>query len=65
MFDTNTILIKKDNEERFKILCVRTKWIDLYSLDDGEIITKCTENLTADFFVRIPDAEFSEGETQQ
>ena len=61
MFDTNAILIKKDNKEKFKILCIRTKWIDLYSLDDGEIITKCSDNLNKDFVVRIPSPEFTEG----
>ena len=58
-FDKDVVLIEKKTGKKYKILAIRNQWIDFYALEDGTIITKCTETLD-DFDVIIPKPEFTE-----
>jgi len=56
MFNEDAVLVKKDDNKRYKILSKREIWIDLYSLSDGEIITLEAVILRNKFFVYIDPA---------
>jgi hypothetical protein len=57
MFNTQAVLIKKDDESKHKILSIREIWIDIYNLNTGEIDTLYIEKLRADFVVYVQKPE--------
>jgi len=54
MINDDLVLVDGDGK-KYKILCTRGRWIDLYELETGEIITKCGKTLTEDLKVFRPD----------
>ena len=47
------VLINKKTGDKYQILCTRGRWIDLYNIVSGRIITKCGETLIKDFDVVV------------
>lgn len=50
---TDETLMELKTGKLYKILCTRSRWIDLYEIKSGKIITKCGETLTEDFRVVV------------